>query len=88
MSKFLLFFNVDRKTFFFFVVSPVGSGVMTTLYFFGSFAFLVGRTVAVTLLAARINDQSKIALPAIYNCPASYFTIEVSIIVYFDDEIL
>lgn len=53
------------------------TNLLGTIYFFGSFGFLIGRTIAVTLLAARIHDQSKQALPAIFNCPASYFTIEV-----------
>ncbi|KAF7989425.1 hypothetical protein HCN44_008099 [Aphidius gifuensis] len=46
------------------------------LYLFGSFIFLVGRTVAVTLSAARIYDQSRMVLPAIFNCPASSYNIE------------
>ncbi|KAK0085894.1 hypothetical protein PV325_004288 [Microctonus aethiopoides] len=37
--------------------------LLDSLYFFGSFGFLLSRTIAVTLLTARINDQSKIALP-------------------------
>nr|WGC54961.1 gustatory receptor 3 [Psyttalia incisi] len=54
----------------------MGNSLLLTLYFFTSFAFLIGRTVAVTLFTARINDQSKLALPAIYNCPASSFNNE------------
>ncbi|XP_063972231.1 gustatory receptor for sugar taste 64e-like isoform X2 [Diachasmimorpha longicaudata] len=57
-------------------LSPKGSSLIMTLYFFASFAFLIGRTVSVTLLTARINDQSKLALPAIYSCPPSCFTSE------------
>ncbi|THK33052.1 gustatory receptor for sugar taste 64e [Diachasma alloeum] len=57
-------------------LSPKGTSIIMTLYFFASFAFLIGRTVSVTLLTARINDQSKLALPAIYSCPASCFTNE------------
>ncbi|XP_011304457.1 gustatory receptor for sugar taste 64f [Fopius arisanus] len=57
-------------------LSPKGHSLVMNIYFFGSFAFLIGRTVAVTLLTARINDQSKLALPAIYNCPASSFNHE------------
>ncbi|XP_043276378.1 gustatory receptor for sugar taste 64e-like [Venturia canescens] len=57
-------------------LSPSETNILGTVYFFGSFAFLVGRTVAVTLLTARINDQSKQALPALYNCPGPYYNIE------------
>ncbi|XP_043464388.1 gustatory receptor for sugar taste 64f-like [Leptopilina heterotoma] len=55
---------------------PDDGRIVSVIYFFGSFFFLIGRTVAVTLLAARIHDQSKIALPYLYNCPPSTFTGE------------
>lgn len=62
------------------IFSPSDSTIINMIYFFGSFLFLIGRTVAVTLLAARINDQSKVVLPILYNCPTSTFTIEVILI--------
>ncbi|CAL7948631.1 unnamed protein product [Xylocopa violacea] len=49
---------------------------LAAAYFFGSFAFLIGRTCAVILLTARINDQSKKALPYLYNCSTSNYSIE------------
>lgn len=52
--------------------------IMNSIYFFGSFMFLIGRTISVTLLAARINDQCKIILPAIYTCPSVDYCVEVS----------
>ena len=58
---------------------PLDSTLVSVLYFFGSFLFLIGRTVAVTLFAARINDQSRVVLPLLYNCPASKYTIEVNL---------
>ncbi|KAK0180032.1 hypothetical protein PV327_005715 [Microctonus hyperodae] len=57
-------------------LSPGDQNLLGSLYFFGSFGFLLGRTIAVTLLTARINDQSKIALPVLYNCPALNYNIE------------
>lgn len=53
------------------------SAVISAIYFFGSFAFLIGRACAVTLFAARIHDNSKNALPYLYNCSASNYGIEV-----------
>ncbi|XP_017879827.1 gustatory receptor 5a for trehalose-like isoform X2 [Ceratina calcarata] len=50
---------------------------LSAVYFFGSFGFLIGRTCAVTLLTARIYDQSKEALPHLYRCSPSNYCIEV-----------
>ncbi|RLZ02212.1 Gustatory receptor 2 [Cephus cinctus] len=55
---------------------PTDNGLLSNLYYFGSFVFMVTRTVTVTLLVARINDQSKLALPVLYNCPASTYCME------------
>ncbi|XP_032670845.1 gustatory receptor for sugar taste 64f-like [Odontomachus brunneus] len=55
---------------------PEDNNLISDIYFFGSFAFLIGRTVVVTLFASRINDQSKVALPALYTCPASAYNVE------------
>ncbi|XP_012278986.1 gustatory receptor 5a for trehalose [Orussus abietinus] len=57
-------------------LSPSEYSLLHSMYFFGSFGFLVGRTIAVTLLTARINDQSKMALPALYNCPTPMYRVE------------
>ena len=73
--------NIVFNTFCTIVLSferPESYSVLKSVYFFGSFAFLVARTIAVTLLAARINDQSRVALPALYNCPASTYNVEVN----------
>ncbi|XP_072755740.1 gustatory receptor for sugar taste 64e isoform X2 [Anoplolepis gracilipes] len=58
------------------------STIVNDIYFFGSFLFLIGRTVVVTLLTARINDQSKVALPALYTCSASTYNTETERLVY------
>lgn len=58
---------------------PSGSEnpIINSIYFFGSFIFLIGRTTAVTLLTARINDQCKVILPCLYNCPSVNYCLEV-----------
>ncbi|CAK9807740.1 Gustatory receptor for sugar taste 64f [Anthophora plagiata] len=56
--------------------------ILKAIYFFGSFAFLIGRTCAVTLLTARIHDQSKEALPYLYNCSASNYSVETQRLQY------
>ncbi|XP_003705354.1 gustatory receptor for sugar taste 64f isoform X2 [Megachile rotundata] len=58
------------------------SNIFSTIYFFSSFAFLIGRACAVTLLSARIHDQSKKALPFLYNCSASNYNIETQRLQY------
>ncbi|XP_076378783.1 gustatory receptor 5a for trehalose [Megalopta genalis] len=58
------------------------STILETIYFFGSFAFLIARTAAVTLLPARIYDQSKQALPYLYNCSTSSYGIEAQRLQY------
>lgn len=76
MFFYVTFFAISWKR-------PGELSILSTVYFFGSFGFLVGRTVAVTLLAARINDQSRLALPALYNCPGPTYDIEVITIFLF-----
>ncbi|XP_076645879.1 gustatory receptor for sugar taste 64f [Halictus rubicundus] len=58
------------------------STILNAIYFFGSFAFLIGRTTAVTLLSARIYDESKQALPYLYNCSTSSYGIETQRLQY------
>lgn len=58
---------------------PDDGKTINVIYFFTSFIFLVGRTVAVTLFTARINDQSKVALPCLYNCASPTYTPEVNV---------
>ncbi|EFN77949.1 Putative gustatory receptor 64f [Harpegnathos saltator] len=55
---------------------PDDSSLLSNIYFFGSFAFLIGRTILVTLFASRVNDQSRVVLPALYTCSASAYNIE------------
>ncbi|CAB0037320.1 unnamed protein product [Trichogramma brassicae] len=52
------------------------TSLVNSIYFFGSFIFLIGRTVSVTLLTARISDQCKVILPVLYNCPSANFCTE------------
>ncbi|XP_058803337.1 gustatory receptor for sugar taste 64a-like [Phymastichus coffea] len=56
--------------------SHTGNNIVNSIYFFGSFIFLIGRTAAVTLLCARINDQCKVILPTLYNCPTMNYNLE------------
>lgn len=60
------------------VHSQPDSTLVSKIYFFGSFAFLIGRTVIVTLLTARISDQSKVILPILYTCSTSAYNVEVN----------
>ncbi|KAF7989890.1 hypothetical protein HCN44_008564 [Aphidius gifuensis] len=50
---------------------------LSAVFPFITFAFVLGRTMAVTFLTARIHDHSREALPAVYSCSSSYFTIEI-----------
>ncbi|KAL6444636.1 hypothetical protein ACFW04_002022 [Cataglyphis niger] len=61
---------------------PIGNTIISDIYFFGSFLFLIGRTVVVTLLTARINDQSKVALPILYTCSTSIYNTETERLIY------
>ncbi|XP_011340003.1 gustatory receptor for sugar taste 64f isoform X2 [Ooceraea biroi] len=63
-------------------LSKSENSILDNVYFFGSFIFLVGRTVTVTLLTSRINDQSKLVLPALYNCSASTYNVETERLIY------
>ncbi|CAG2067238.1 unnamed protein product, partial [Timema podura] len=58
-------------------LSPNLNGALDSVYFFGSFAFLLTRTVTVTLFTAKIHDESRIALPVLYNCPSDSYCEEV-----------
>ncbi|XP_071644434.1 gustatory receptor for sugar taste 64a [Temnothorax longispinosus] len=61
---------------------PENANILSDIYFFGSFMFLIGRTVVVTLLAARIYDQSKVILPLLYTCSASTYNVETERLIY------
>ncbi|XP_034176740.1 gustatory receptor for sugar taste 64f [Osmia lignaria lignaria] len=63
-------------------ISANDDNILGTIYFFGSFAFLIGRACAVTLLTARIHDQSRKALPFLYSCSASTYNIETQRLQY------
>ncbi|KAL6255770.1 hypothetical protein P5V15_013013 [Pogonomyrmex californicus] len=63
-------------------LSKQENSLINDIYFFGSFAFLIGRTVTVTLLAARIHDQSKVVLPLLYTCSASTYNVETGRLIY------
>ncbi|XP_039303811.1 gustatory receptor for sugar taste 64e isoform X2 [Solenopsis invicta] len=57
-------------------LSKPENGILSDIYFFGSFVFLIGRTVIVTLLTSRIHDQSKVILPLLYSCSTSTYNTE------------
>ncbi|XP_068086445.1 gustatory receptor for sugar taste 64f-like [Anabrus simplex] len=50
-------------------LSPKSTSALDYIYFFGSFIFLLARTIMVTLFAAQVHDESRVALPVLYNCP-------------------
>lgn len=52
-------------------------GVTSALYFFYSFGFLLGRTVAVSLYAAWINEESREPLKFLHSVPSEYYCHEV-----------
>jgi len=62
----------------------VKDGIISDIYFFGGFGFLIGRTVIVTLLAARIPEQSKVILPLLYTCSTSTYNVEVNRSIFID----
>ncbi|XP_069702284.1 gustatory receptor 5a for trehalose-like isoform X2 [Periplaneta americana] len=47
------------------------------VYFFGSFIFLVGRTILVMKFAAQVNDESRACLSDIFNCSSRNCCIEM-----------
>ncbi|XP_011062451.1 PREDICTED: gustatory receptor for sugar taste 64e-like [Acromyrmex echinatior] len=57
-------------------LSKSNNGIISDIYFFESFLFLIGRTMIVTLLTARIHDQSKVILPILFTCSASTYDKE------------
>ncbi|KAE8739868.1 Gustatory receptor 40 [Frankliniella occidentalis] len=59
-------------------LSPGKASWLATMYFFYSFGFLLGRTVMVTLITARINDMSKEGLAALFSCPSETYNVEVA----------
>ncbi|KAL0121255.1 hypothetical protein PUN28_008729 [Cardiocondyla obscurior] len=71
-------------------LSKPNSGIINDIYFFGSFLFLIVRTIAVTLLTARIHDQSKVVLPLLYTCSSSTYNVETERLIYLltTDEIM
>lgn len=48
------------------------------LYFVYSFTYLVGRTCAVSLYAAAINDQSKKPKAVLFSVPTECYGVEVN----------
>ncbi|XP_050540082.1 gustatory receptor for sugar taste 64f [Daktulosphaira vitifoliae] len=52
--------------------------VWEALYFVYSFSYLVGRTCAVSLYAASINDESKIPKYVLFSVPSESYCVEVS----------
>lgn len=49
-----------------------------TVYFFYSFGFILARTIAVSLYAAWINDESKKPLEVLNSIPSEHYCTEVS----------
>ncbi|XP_012055154.1 PREDICTED: gustatory receptor for sugar taste 64e-like [Atta cephalotes] len=57
-------------------LSKSDEGIIGDIYFFESFLFLISRTMIVTLLTARIHDQSKVILPILFTCSTSTYDKE------------
>jgi len=53
--------------------------VWEAIYFVFSFTYLVGRTCAVSLYAASINDQSKKPKAILFSVPTESYGVEVNI---------
>ncbi|RZC39788.1 zinc finger protein 2-like [Asbolus verrucosus] len=53
-------------------------GIVETIYYFFSFGFLLGRTVAVTLYGAWINDESRKPLQILHSVPSEHYCGEIS----------
>ncbi|XP_044004115.1 gustatory receptor for sugar taste 64f-like [Aphidius gifuensis] len=53
-----------------------GNITLGDVYFFGSFCFILGRTIAVTISAAQINTHSKELLSVLFYCPVSTLNVE------------
>lgn len=51
--------------------------VWEAIYFVFSFTYLVGRTCAVSLYAASINDQSKKPKAILFSVPTESYCVEV-----------
>lgn len=52
-------------------------GILPTVYFFYSFGFVLTRTVAVSLYAAWINDESKKPLKILHSVSSEHYCIDV-----------
>lgn len=53
------------------------SGMAETVYFFYSFGFILARTIAVSLYAAWINDESRKPLEVLHSIPSEFYCTEV-----------
>lgn len=53
--------------------------VWEAIYFVFSFTYLVGRTCAVSLYAASINDQSKKPKAILFSVPTESYGVEVNL---------
>lgn len=56
--------------------------VWEAIYFVFSFTYLVGRTCAVSLYAASINDQSKKPKAVLFSVPTESYGVEVKVILF------
>lgn len=59
------------------VYSPKGSSI-ENLYFWLSLVFLLSRTLLVTLIAAKLNDESKRPIRVLRAIPTEHYQTEVS----------
>lgn len=64
--------------FFFLYYRPQGT-ILENVYFWFSLVFLVGRTVLMSLFAAKINDESKKPAIFIRAIPNANYSIEVGL---------
>jgi len=56
--------------------SPI-RGIVRKIYFCFSFGFLLARTMAVSLYAASVHDESRLPAPILYSVSGSSYSNEV-----------
>ncbi|KAF2904316.1 hypothetical protein ILUMI_01844, partial [Ignelater luminosus] len=56
-------------------------GIIPAVYFFYSFGFLLGRTLAVAMYAAWINDESREPLKVLQSIPSENYCVEIERII-------
>lgn len=61
---------------------PITGSIIHSIYFIGSFGFLLARTAAVSMYASWINEESKVIMTALFDVSSEDFGDEVNNIYY------